>query len=1530
MKIYLFLPDELYTFNLPSDVSGSFSFDIKEGEEKKLINIEASQGKWMIYSTIFSRLIVNGLEVESQEVIPGNFYKLQREDESYLIKIENSLDDSFGCYKYDTTLNLKIGGPDANLIYNNAIGSYVYMQLSFGQDGKVYVQNNAEINPYINNIVMLEKQFPLEIGDYMNIYGLKIYLLNGLILINNPNGEVVLNEMSSGLVNYYYEDTTERSKEEVVDIDMYKEEDYYSKSPRLRRQIETKDFDIENPPNDEKDSNALPVALTLGPQLIMGLVGVLRLTTVITAIISGERTLGQSILQLLTSIAAVLGSLVWPRLSKAYMKHIRRDKQRELEAKYDEYINHKARELDEECMIQAEILKENLYDEYECLKIMNRRGMNFWDKRMDQNDLLVARIGVGDEELDANINFSTREFDIDKTEMRQKAEEIVEQHKIIKNVPIGYSFNKNKTTAIMGEKKKVYTFVNNILLQFITYYNYTDLKLVVFTDGKGKKNFEYISYLNHNFSNDKSFRYFATDQFSAKNIAENLLEILKARTTPGEDGQVASKIPYYLIIVDGYDLVKRYGLINALVEIDADLGFSLIIIENKLSKLPSKCNNFISIGENLSNVLTNSYDEQKSKTFKDEVKYNINMMEIARVLSNIPIEVRQASGGLPQSETFLEMERVGKVEQLNILERWKNNDATESLRAEVGVDGNKELIYLDLHEKAHGPHGLIAGTTGSGKSEFIITYILSMCINYSPDDISFILIDYKGGGLAYAFENKTNNMILPHLTGTITNLDKSEMDRTLVSIDSEVKRRQKLFNEAREATAESTMDIYKYQKHFHSGELKEPCPHLLIICDEFAELKDQQPDFMDDLISIARIGRSLGVHLILATQKPSGQVSEQIWTNTKFRVCLKVQSPGDSREMLKKPDAAFLKEAGRFYLQVGQDELYILGQSGWAGAKYYPSNTVIKEADKSINIINDTGIIIKNIKAGGGPKVEAQGEQLAAILKNIIEVADQTNKRVKKLWLPSIEGVILLDDIEKKYNVVHEKFKVKGTIGEYDAPEIQQQGLLEINCLENQNTLIYGIVEDEREFFLKTALYSIFTHHDASEVNTFIIDYGSESLRVFESFPQVGEFVGQDDGETVAGVIKLIKNELNERKKNFMQYGGDYNAYLKNSPTKLPIMLLIINGYENFIEINKKFPDILSVLIRECTRYGIFIWITLANTTSISRRQNQSVQTNIALHLKDDMAYRTAVPGRSKLLPRKDFARGIVNNGRVHEFQTASIIAEKDNVNTKIAETGKALSATATVRSKKIPKLPAILTFDMVKDYITDLKEVPIGMEKETLKISKYNFTANNATTISGYKLENINGFMSSLVTIFKTMKGVTTIFIDPKKNLPFAKDYVNNYYDTEIEKTFDVLYDFTEKNKTIENSKIVFIIYGISDLKNILTNVTKVEGMLKNIINNTNMHLIIADGARNLRTIDMDRWYSLIRLNTDGIWVGKGLADTQVFRVTPIPREASLRINDTFGFNIFEQGATVVKLLSFYAKAEEEESEENEEQDSN
>jgi S-DNA-T family DNA segregation ATPase FtsK/SpoIIIE len=237
-----------------------------------------------------------------------------------------------------------------------------------------------------------------------------------------------------------------------------------------------------------------------------------------------------------------------------------------------------------------------------------------------------------------------------------------------------------------------------------------------------------------------------------------------------------------------------------------------------------------------------------------------------------------------------------------------------------------------------------------------------MAVNYSPEEVSFVLIDYKGGGLTGAFENKLTGVTLPHLAGTITNLDKAEINRSLASIKSELTRRQAIFNQVKAKLNESTLDIYKYQQLYRAGLVSEPISHLFIISDEFAELKSQQPEFMSELISTARIGRSLGVHLILATQKPSGIVDDQIWSNSKFKVCLKVQEKADSMDVIKRTDAVTLKKAGRFYLQVGYNDYFAIGQAAYAGTKYVPKNKIAKKVDRDISIINNIGDTIKNIE----------------------------------------------------------------------------------------------------------------------------------------------------------------------------------------------------------------------------------------------------------------------------------------------------------------------------------------------------------------------------------------------------------------------------------------------------------------------------------------------------------------------------------------------------------------------------------------
>ncbi|MEE3344110.1 MAG: type VII secretion protein EssC [Bacilli bacterium] len=1419
MKIYLFLKDRILNFSLPTDVVGSFSFDEDSNEESKLINVEAKDGSWVIYSTTNVSVVDNNNLVGYMVLKEDTFYKLRRGKEEYLIYVGGTSLNGTMLYNYGSDINLVIGNDgDCTVKYSCPIYDKLKVVIRF-VDNKLTLESNESL-VYVNNRIISGNSVVLNLGDQVSIFGLKILFLNGILVMSNPGGKVSVIS-NSNLKEYNIPNDTTVPDKKVKSVDLYDKSSYFSKSPRIRRAIKKYVLTL-SPPPDNNSSGDLPMILTVGPMLTMGVTSGIMVMDTINQINTGKTTMKDSWPALATAIIMLVSMLLWPIITAFYSKRMLEKKEKNIKDRYNKYLGEVKEELSNEVKHQKEVLIENLISIDECLNTLNSKNMNFWNRKLDQNDLLMARIGWGSSKFDVDIKYPEKGFSIDESVLKKDADKIVEDYKYIEDVPMGYSFSNNKMVAVMGvDKYKNVTFVNNILLQFLTFYSYEDLKIVVFTNENNYGNWEYLKYTNHNFSNDKSIRFFSSTVDSGNKIADYLKSEIAHRIENKEKDKDKNNVkvyrPYYLVIVDDYERVKEYDFIDMFADEDTNIGVSMIIIEEKLSKLPSKCNDYITLQTNgKSGILKNTFDDQEQITFTDEVKYGINYMELARIISNIPIEFEEKSGSLPDAISFMEMEKVGKVEQLNVLNRWNSNDSTQSLKAEIGVNEKSELMYLDLHEKYHGPHGLIAGTTGSGKSEFIITYILSMCINYSPDDVAFILIDYKGGGLALAFENKLTGVTLPHLAGTITNLDKAEMDRTLVSIDSEVKRRQKMFNEARDKLGESTIDIYKYQRHFHEGRLEEPIPHLFIICDEFAELKAQQPDFMDNLISVARIGRSLGVHLILATQKPSGVVNDQIWSNTKFRVCLKVQDEADSKEMLKRPEAAHITQAGRFYLQVGYDEIFALGQSGWGGAKYYPSNEIVKQVDNDLNYIDDCGVIVRSVREESDIKIEAQGEQLAAIMKNIISISSDVNKKARRLWLDNIPPIILVDSLCKKYNFKAIPYVFDSIIGEYDAPEAQEQGVVKYNYLEDGNTIVYSMNSSESEMFLSALIYSTSRYHTAEEINYYIIDFGSESLRRYMSLPHVGGIVFNGEDDKYNNLMKLVREEIVKRKKLFVDFGGDYNNYIKNSGKKIPLCTIIINSFDSFYEQHQDVYDEFPELVRDSARYGIVFIFTCSATNSIPNKIAQNFTNSYAFKIKDQSDYMYIFNTKSRTVPRDTEGRGLLFNDGLHEFQIASITNTDDELNTYMIKYIDYQKQVNKVKAKKIPVLPNCVRINDVSSEISTLKNVPVGIMKNTLDVCCYNFIDDRGTIISSKKIENITIFAKSLLEIFRNIPNTNLMIMDAEKKLGLNPVYFPNYY---TDSWSEVLYklgnyiDGLKDNKS--NIEGILFIYGLDNFYN-------------------------------------------------------------------------------------------------------------------
>lgn len=1521
MNLYLFDEKEIILFNLPNKIIGNFW--IKDSDNRNIVNISARDNIWIISGGSNSKVYAEKNYVDECVLKLKHFYLIEKKSKKYILFVDNVLDTSFSSYKAADNTNIKIGSNSScDVYYKNEYAGDVHVALSYNS-GYWVLKKDIKFMTYLNNSLITRESLLIKNGDVLNIFGLKIVFAFDMLFINNPLENLVIN---NSLTAFTISSNDEIVEEEIVDQPMYNDDEYFFKSPRIRRTIEKLDINIDSPPN-KVDEKGMPMIYTLGPMLTMGASSVVNIYDTMGKVGSGEKTWSSAAPSLIVSGAMLCSMLLWPFLMRLYEKKRKKDDENKRQLKYKAYILDKKKELQNEYISQMQILEENLLSNETCYDIIVNKRRTLWERKIDQSDFLTVRVGKGQIPFDAKINYHTADFSMDDDNLIKMLDDLVGEYSVLNNVPIGYSFLDNNITAISGLFPKTLYFTYNCLLQLMAYHSYDNLKIVVFTNSINSARWNFIKDSLYSFSDDKSMRFFATDTEEMQNVSIYLDKMFQYRKSfvGNHNGEKMYTLfnSYYLVIVDDIASARKLGIIDDILEEKNNLGFSLVILENRLSKLPSQCTNFISIGDKSSGILKNDGVSNLQIKFIDEIKNEYDMMKCSYILSNVPLYVENSDKMIPNVVTFLELFGVGQVEQLNSLNRWKNNDPTKTLKASVGLNENCDPFILDLHEKAHGPHGLIAGMTGSGKSEFIITYILSMAVNYSPEEVSFVLIDYKGGGLAGAFENKELGIKLPHVVGTITNLDKSEINRALASIDSELRRRQQKFNEVREATGESTIDIYKYQKMYRNGIVDEPMPHLIIVSDEFAELKAQQPDFMNDLISTARIGRSLGVHLILATQKPSGVVDAQIWSNSKFKVCLKVQDKSDSMEMIKRADAAELKNVGRFYLQVGYNEYFALGQSAWTGAKYYPSEEFKKQVDKNIYFIDNVGYVYKSIDNNISKKnIKSSGEELSNVLRYIVNVADTMDLKIRQLWLEKISPNIYLRNLVKKYNYVKEKYNIDPIIGEFDDPNNQRQGVLSLPITKNGNTLIYGMPDSGRDEMLQSLVYSVIDTYTSEEVNLYLVDFGAETLMSFNDAPQVGDVVLSSDEEKLSNLIKLLLSEMNKRKKRFASYNGNYLDYIKLSGKTVPNIIVVINVIEALTENSLDLFDKLFVVIRDGSKYGINFVMTTTNQISVRFKIVQSCKQLLCLQLSNDNEYRDILGKTNGVVPAKYLGRGLVKLDKVCEFQTAFIAPDDKKFDT-IKETINLLNKSGMKKAKKVPMMPDIINLDLFRQVYSGIDSFPIGITKDTLNLSLYDFSKNCANLISSNELENTRKFMKNYLKLLEMNDTFNKVVVDAGNffdefnyDIKFFNSNFNNFISSLKQVDDDYQKLLVENNmnfRSLKNTKnSLCLVIGFEKFYNKLDNEHK--EMFKEILEHNKellkINFVFVDIPSSFKKYEYESWYKNSFDLDDGIWIGFGIA--QQFLIKMIVSSSKLSNIDNDYCVIVRNGMPeIVKMVN-------------------
>lgn len=1531
MLVSLIGKNKILSTILPESPEGVFW--IKEecdGNDKKLICIEGKVNEWFITSNKAAR-IINSQAVTFRDgkmlLIPNNNEYINKvalkKETMHYVAFENS-DEVFVLYcseVYEKDMlhfdikdksEIIIGkNPECDISYNQHLVEDKHARIFYDEDSWKIENYDEKYGTYVNGSLVKSKIKDLYSGDTLFIMGLKLILLGDSIFINNPSDK--MKYMMRALIPNEYKQKVENSKDEDENTlpELYARDDYFSRAPRIVNKIEKEKVVIDSPPAVQSD-NQMPAILTMGSSLSMGVMTMITMYTTLDAINNNTITLKDSIPKFVMSAVMIITSLLIPVLTRKWQKGEKKKYEKKRQLRYKKYINSKIIKINGIMDEQRAILNENHVSAEECEKIILEQDARLWERKIEDHDFLTIRAGIGDVPLDIDVTYPNESFAMEDDNLVEILNSIAVQSRILENAPIAVSLaQKNVSSIIVQDDATKQRYMKNIIMQLVALHSYVDLKLVFLVKEDKIGQWDYVKMLPHVWSPSNQTRFFADESNDMKMISRYLEEALETRIEKsGNNADYKDFAPYYLIITDDYKKIEGLKIITDVLKLKQNLGFSLLCVTNDLTQLPNECKTFISVEDEGCKIFEseNSATTQKEFTIDEDRRWNFE--GVSKILANIPIKY-SASGSnlLPSSYSFLEMYDVGRVEQLNVYDRWKNNDTTLSLQALVGVDATGIPVYLDVHEKYHGPHGLIAGSTGSGKSEFIITYILSLAVNYHPDDVNFVLIDYKGGGLAGAFQKR--DIKLPHLVGTITNIDTVGLQRSLASIQSELRKRQIEFNKARDLTDESTIDIYKYQKLYHEGVVTKTIPHLFIICDEFAELKQQQPDFMDELISVARIGRSLGVHLILATQKPAGIVNDQIRSNSKFGVCLKVQDKSDSVDVIKKPDAAKLKRAGQFYLSVGNDELFVLGQSGWAGASYFPSDITKKEIDTSVEFISNIGSSVKKINNTTKKKeVESQGDQLTNIVEYICSIAEEKGIKEEQMWLDSIPQDIYIKDLRKKYNCKPEKSVINPIIGEYDDPANQQQGLLTLNLTENGNTVVYGSADSGKETLISSIVFDTITSHSSREVEFYLLDFGSEALKIFNGAPQVGDVVTANDSERVTRLIEMLKKEIEIRKKILSEYNGNYNLYLSTSGKEMPTMVVIINNYAAFSENYTDYEEDVQTITRECSKYGIIFIITANSYRDVRFRLMQNFKQKLSLQLNNDDDYIYIFEKIGRKRASHIYGRGLValEDKGIFEFQTAQICTP-EKLNDYVKGISLKLKAMNKHSARKIPVMPNIITIDRVKGKLTGVESIPVGISKKTLNTVCYDFKKTVADIIVAKDFEDAVAFSRNIVEETKLLPNIEVITIDE-----------NDTVDSFLEK-YGILNNHILSNDKEKTKDILCVIEGIEKILGLFpTGAGEFETLLRNAANSKNCNFIIVDNAAKLKAHQFDSWYKSYLSNDTGIWVGNGV-DNQFVITTEINRKVIVpSCGNNYGYVIRQSVATFIKLLGVKARGEEDE----------
>ncbi|MGO4783480.1 FtsK/SpoIIIE domain-containing protein [Cryobacterium sp. W22_MBD10_FK3] len=948
-------------------------------------------------------------------------------------------------------------------------------------------------------------------------------------------------------------------------------------------------------------------------------------------------------------------------------------------------------------------------------------GTLVWTRRLEHWSFLHLRLGMG---VQPSRNKVTQPNNRDAAipEYLESFESLAESFRDIPDLPVIESLAEAGALGITGSHQEVADYVRGVIAQVAGLHASSDVLLVGLLDAVWAGELADLKWLPHTWEVEPVIgtTALADSPPAAMNLIARLEDLIAARS-PGNsteparlgalkeeeaarlaggrvgvdgrsDGGAAAPTPAVVMVIADHAPADRARLIQV-VERAAQRGIYPIWIAERPELLPAACRTFVEVSSPTTARVNFVRQGTEALELSVEGLTRQQFSHFARSLARLTDAsvVEEDASDVPRTIPLLHL--LGKemaLSSLSVRDRWEQNGSIlregqaispkyqPKLRALVGQSASGAM-QIDL--RTQGPHALVGGTTGSGKSEFLQAWVLGMASEYSPQRVTFLFVDYKGGS-AFA-----DCIQLPHCVGLVTDLSPHLVRRALVSLRAELHYRETLLNRKK------AKDILELEKR---GDPDTP-PALVLVIDEFAALVSEVPAFVDGVVDIAQRGRSLGIHLIMATQRPAGVIKDNLRANTNLRVALRMADELDSDDVVGTKEAALFDPSipGRALAKTGPGRLTVF-QSAYAGGW-------------SLADVDDAEVTVKTFGIGNSSVWEVP-EDLRPPRREASELGPNDQQMLvarmgeasaglgipapRRPWLDELAPIV--DQLDLMQLSDRELL-----LGMKDVPERQMQVPVSFDPDAEGHLAVFGTGGAGKSGTLRALAIAARQTVGGEPVHVYGLEFGSGGLRMLESLPHVGSIIPGDDSERIMRLFRMLRSELDRRSEAYAAVTADTITEYRRLAMLAdePRLLLLIDGFPAFRNEYEGIPgraeayQILQQIISDGRSVGVHIALSADRGQSLPSALNAMIQRRIVLRMADSDAYVMLDVPRDVLSSDSRPGRAVIDRGEAQIAVIAGTGNSKEQ-SRAVDDLAARLRAEGRTEAPPIRSLPALFSAD--------------------------------------------------------------------------------------------------------------------------------------------------------------------------------------------------------------------------------------------